>query len=77
LTLATPRRKFAPSADVSLHNKPKAAMSQPPETFTKAQELRSLVFLTAVLAPLLAVALVGGYGFIVWMVQLFTGPPGH
>lgn len=77
LTLADPWRKFAPSADVSLHNKSRAAMSQPPETFTKAQELRSFLFLTAVMAPLLAVAIVGGYGFIVWMVQLFTGPPGR
>lgn len=52
-------------------------MSQPQEAFTKSQELRSFLFLTAVMAPLLAVAVVGGYGFIVWMVQLFTGPPGH
>jgi periplasmic nitrate reductase NapE len=34
------------------------------------------LFLTVVLAPMLAVAIVGGYGFMVWMYQLFAGPPG-
>jgi len=44
--------------------------------FTKAQELRSFLFLSVVMAPVLAVILVSGYGFVVWMSQLFTGPPG-
>ena len=45
-------------------------------TFTKAQELRSFLFLSVVTAPVLAVVLVSGYGFIVWMFQLVAGPPG-
>ena len=48
----------------------------PNETFTKAQELRSFLFLAVVLAPMLAGMIVGGYGFIVWMVQAVVGPPG-
>ena len=46
---------------------------------TKAQELRAFFFLTVVLAPVLAIVVVGGYGFFVWMYQLLTGslPPGH
>lgn len=40
---------------------------------TKAQELKVFLFMTVVLAPILAVATVGGYGFIVWMFQLVTG----
>jgi len=40
---------------------------------TRAKELRVFFFLTLVLAPLLAVAVVGGYGFFVWMYQLTTG----
>lgn len=46
---------------------------------TKAQELRAFLFLTVVLAPVLAIAVVGGYGFFVWMYQLLTGslPTGH
>jgi periplasmic nitrate reductase NapE len=43
---------------------------------TKTQELRSFLFLSVVMAPVLAVILVAGYGFVVWMVQLFAGPPG-
>jgi len=42
---------------------------------TKTQELRSFLFLSVVMAPVLAVILVAGYGFVVWMVQLFAGPP--
>jgi nitrate reductase NapE len=34
------------------------------------------LFLTVVLAPLLAAAIVGGFGFAVWMWQMFSGPPG-
>ena len=43
---------------------------------TKAQELRTFALLAVVLAPVLAVLLVSGYGFAVWMVQLLVGPPG-
>ena len=44
--------------------------------FTKAQELRSFLFLSVVMAPLVAGAVVAAYGFLVWMVQLISGPPG-
>ena len=40
---------------------------------TKAQEMRAFLFLTVITAPLLAVAVVGGYGFCIWMIQLLTG----
>ena len=40
------------------------------------RELLVFLFLTVVLAPVLAVGIVGGYGFMVWMYQLFAGPPG-
>lgn len=43
---------------------------------TKAQELRAFLLLSVVLAPVLAFALVAGYGFLVWMVQIVAGPPG-
>lgn len=42
----------------------------------RTEEFRSWLFLTAVMAPVLAVAVVSGYGFVVWMLQLFGGPPG-
>ena len=42
----------------------------------KRRELRAFLFLTVVLAPVLSVVIVGGYGFLVWMYQLIAGPPG-
>jgi nitrate reductase NapE len=41
----------------------------------RRRELLVFLFLTVVLAPVLAVAIVGGYGFAVWMYQLVSGPP--
>jgi nitrate reductase NapE len=42
----------------------------------KQREWYLFLFLTVVLAPALAIAVVGGYGFLIWMVQLIAGPPG-
>ena len=47
--------------------------TNPPST--RQEELRSFLFFTIVMAPALAVAIVGGYGFLVWMYQLVAGPP--
>ena len=51
-------------------------MKEGEPSFTKAQELRSFLFLSVVMAPIIAGAIVAGYGFLVWMYQLFAGPPG-
>ena len=42
----------------------------------KALERNTFVLLAVFLAPILAIAIVGGYGFAVWISQLLTGPPG-
>lgn len=42
----------------------------------KQQELKLFLFLVILLFPLLAVGIVGGYGFLVWMYQIVAGPPG-
>lgn len=42
----------------------------------RRHELRLFLFLTVVLFPLLAVLIVSGYGFAVWIWQIFNGPPG-
>ena len=42
----------------------------------RRSEVLTFLFLTVFLAPILAVAIVGGYGFIVWIYQIFAGPPG-
>jgi nitrate reductase NapE len=46
------------------------------EPATKSQELRAFLFLTAVMVPVLSVLVVSGYGFAVWVYQMFAGPPG-
>jgi periplasmic nitrate reductase NapE len=42
---------------------------------TKRDERIAFILLAVVLAPALSVAIVGGYGFIIWMSQIFFGPP--
>ena len=46
------------------------------EQIEKAQERTTFLLLAVFLAPALAVAIVGGYGFAVWISQLLLGPPG-
>ena len=46
------------------------------ESHTKKSEFKAFLFLTVVMAPVLAVAVVGSYGFLIWMYQLVAGPPG-
>lgn len=45
------------------------------QTQRKTEEWRTWLFLTVVLAPVVAVAVVGGYGLLVWIYQLLAGPP--
>ena len=42
----------------------------------RRMEIFAFLFLTAIVLPVLAVGTVGGYGFAVWMYQLYAGPPG-
>ena len=42
----------------------------------KSRERNTFIFLAVFLAPILSVAIVGGYGFLVWISQILTGPPG-
>jgi len=41
----------------------------------RRQELIVFILFTVFVAPALAVAIVGGYGFVIWMYQLLSGPP--
>lgn len=50
--------------------------AMPPDANRRRRELWVFAFLTVVLFPLLAVGIVSGYGFMVWIWQIFTGPPG-
>ena len=42
----------------------------------RKQEIFAFLFLTAILMPAIAVAFVGSYGLVVWIYQMFAGPPG-
>lgn len=42
---------------------------------TKTDERRAFLILAVFLAPFMAGVIVGGYGFIVWMLQVVFGPP--
>jgi nitrate reductase NapE len=42
---------------------------------TQRRELKAFLFLTVVMVPALAGLVVAGYGFAVWIYQMFAGPP--
>jgi nitrate reductase NapE len=41
----------------------------------KKEEWRTFVFFAVVMAPVLSVVVVTGYGLVVWLYQMFAGPP--
>lgn len=45
-------------------------------TSTKRRETQVFLLLTVVLFPVLAVGLVAAFGFVVWIWQMLSGPPG-
>lgn len=49
------------------------AVSEKP---TKRAELAAFLTLAVLIWPIIAVGVVGGYGFLVWMMQIVFGPPG-
>lgn len=42
----------------------------------RRKELLLFLFLVVCLFPLLSIAIVGGYGFTIWIFQMIYGPPG-
>ena len=50
----------------------------PEEKQRKTEEWRTWFFFTVFMAPIVAVVVVSGWGFVVWMYQLLiAGPPTH
>ena len=43
---------------------------------TRGEEIRAFLLLALVMVPVLAVIFVASYGFMVWIWQMFAGPPG-
>jgi nitrate reductase NapE len=50
-------------------------MDRTSDRLRKTEEFRSFIFFALVMAPVLAVIGIAGYGFIVWMYQAFIGGP--
>jgi periplasmic nitrate reductase NapE len=47
-----------------------------PPAKTRRRELLTFLVLAFGIWPVVAVGVVGGYGFLVWMYQIVFGPPG-
>ena len=47
-----------------------------PRVLTRREELLVFFVLAFGIWPIVAVGVVGGYGFLVWMWQIMFGPPG-
>jgi nitrate reductase NapE len=43
---------------------------------SRLREFLTFLVLALGIWPIVAVGVVGGYGFLVWMYQIITGPPG-
>jgi periplasmic nitrate reductase NapE len=43
---------------------------------SRREELLAFATLAIFIWPIVAIGVVGGYGFLVWMYQLIAGPPG-
>lgn len=52
------------------------AAAAPGDTHSRRRELLMFIMLAVVIWPFIAVGVVAGWGFLVWMYQLMTGPPG-
>ncbi len=50
--------------------------AQPATRPRRLHELFVFLLLTVLIWPFIAVGVVAGCGFVVWMYYLFTGPPG-
>lgn len=49
---------------------------EPLDRGLRARERLLFLLLAVVIWPFIAVGVVAGWGFLVWMAQILTGPPG-
>ena len=61
-----------PSAEVSAND---TSGPHQTEASVRRDELRSFLFLTICMAPIVTVILVAVYGFVIWFYQMLAGPP--
>lgn len=60
-------------SDASVKTSPSELHGDPPQ---RRDEFLVFTIIAALIWPIVAVVIVGGYGFAVWMSQIVLGPPG-
>lgn len=53
-----------------------ASREDAPRKPTRREEITAFLVLAVLIWPFISVAVVGGYGFLIWMSQIVFGPPG-
>jgi len=66
----------AGGASLKTDNQHNPALSATEVRSARRAELTTFVILAFGIWPILAVAAVGSFGFLVWMYQIVAGPPG-
>lgn len=61
---------------MSDQSQPTSASSPSPKPASRLRELLTFLILAFGIWPFLAVCFVGAYGFLIWIYQMFAGPPG-
>ena len=59
-----------------LRSESPATRADPQESGRKRRVALTFLILAVLIWPFIAVGIVAGWGFVVWMYYLFTGPPG-
>jgi len=51
-------------------------LTRPPQSSARVREIFTFLLLAVFIWPFIAVGVVAGWGFLVWMYYVLTGPPG-
>ena len=57
-------------------NRVEIEFGKTPQGHAKRAEISAFIVLAILIWPVVAVGVVGGYGFLVWMSHIVLGPPG-
>jgi nitrate reductase NapE len=64
------------TVDTASDNGRNAMSAEPVRADVRRKEWMLFLLLAVVIWPFIAVGVVAGWGFLVWMYYMFTGPPG-
>lgn len=75
-TRSAPEPRCRPGSDNLVSVDIKAGAGKEPRKASRREELFAFVVLAILIWPILAVGVVGSYGFLIWAYQMAFGPPG-